>query len=186
MFDHLGAKSQRQLNASDSLDAIVGWEKLIAFAQAAQLREIARFSQLRPGQEPGNGNYFAADEIAPAVQWTQMAANNRLVLAQALVEQLPATLNALERGEIDLRKASAVADSTWTLTDDEAHVVEGRVLERARHGGRLNDQLVACRPPAGSHQDRSRRRGRTVRAGQERPAGGARRLPRRHGCGNPR
>lgn len=130
-MDLLMAVEDKPLTDDQSLEAIAGWEKLIAFAQAAQLRHIARFAALRPGEEPGTGIALAADEIAAELQLTRVAANNRLALARALTERLPATLAALSRGDIDLRKAQVVCDETWPLTDEQAGAVEARVLERA-------------------------------------------------------
>jgi hypothetical protein len=131
LMDTLTAVTHEPLTPDQSLEAIAGWERLIAFAQAAQLREMARFGRLRPGCEPGSGDDFAADEIAVELQWTRMAANDRLTLARVLTDRLPATLAALSRGELDLRKADAVADATWTLTAGQAQQVQDRVLARA-------------------------------------------------------
>jgi Domain of unknown function (DUF222) len=131
VMDRLTAAADAPVTADQCLEAIAGWEKLIACAQAAQLREIARFAALRPGREPGTGMALAADEIAVELQWTRVAANNRLALAQTLTDRLPATLAALTRGQIDLRKAHAVSEETWTLSDEQAQTVESRVLARA-------------------------------------------------------
>jgi Domain of unknown function (DUF222) len=131
VMDRLMVAGGAPVTADRCLEAIAGWEKLIACAQAAQLREIARFAALRPGREPGTRMALAADEIAVELQLTRVAANTRLALAQTLTDRLPATLAALGRGEIDLRKAQAVSEETWTLTDEQAQAVEARVLHRA-------------------------------------------------------
>jgi len=131
LMDALVAVAGESLTADQSLEVIAGWERLVAFAQAAQLREMARFGRLRSGCGAGSGDDFAADEIAVQLQWTRMAANNRLALARVLTDRLPATLAALAGGELDLRKADAVADATWTLAAGQAQQVQDRVLARA-------------------------------------------------------
>jgi Domain of unknown function (DUF222) len=131
VMDRLTVAGGAALTADQCLEAIAGWEKVIACAQAAQLREIARFAALRPGREPGTGTALAADEIAVELQWTRVAANNRLALAQTLTDRLPSTLAALAQGQIDLRKAQAVCEETGALSDEQAQAVSSHVLARA-------------------------------------------------------
>jgi Domain of unknown function (DUF222) len=52
-------------------------------------------------------------------------------LAWSLVHRLPATLGALERGEIDQVRARAISDAVAPLSDERAAAVEARVLDRA-------------------------------------------------------
>lgn len=128
LMDLLSAAADEPATVSESLDAVVAWERLIAHAQAAQLRAIARFAALRPGPD---AEELAAYELAAELQLSQAAAGNRLTLAQVLTERLPATLEALSRGEIDLRKAQAVCDETRSLTAEQAAEVEAAVLAKA-------------------------------------------------------
>jgi len=69
------------------------------------------------------------DEIALALSISGVAAGHRLHLALDLTERLPATLAALEDGEIDLPRARAIA--TQPLSAQHAAQVESRVLTKA-------------------------------------------------------
>jgi hypothetical protein len=130
------------LDADAVLDIVVAAERRIVAAQAMQVRALARFAQLRP-----NGNLecpmdeFTADEVAPALHLSRNAAAARLDMATALTTRLPATLAALERGEIDMIKARAVVQATDPLTGEQALAVQERVLGRA--GGQTASQLRA-------------------------------------------
>jgi hypothetical protein len=107
-------------------------EKLVASAQAAQMRRCARFVELRPGQKDHHPyDEFAADELACALHITDNAAQARLDLALTLTRRLPQTLQALERGDIDLYKTRTLAEVTAPLTDQHASAVEEQVLARA-------------------------------------------------------
>ncbi len=50
--------------------------------------------------------------------------------ARDLVARLPETLKALEKGEIDHRRAQSMAELTKVLSEEDAQLVEKRVLER--------------------------------------------------------
>jgi hypothetical protein len=96
------------------------------------MRALSRFAELRPGGDPDNVmSEFAADEIAPALRLTRTSAMVRLDTATALTTRLPGTLEALERGEIDLIKARAVVEATDPLSDEHAAAVQDQVLGRA-------------------------------------------------------
>jgi hypothetical protein len=84
---------------------------------------------------------FTADEVAPALHLSRNAAAARLDMATALTTRLPATLAALERGEIDMIKARVVVEATDPLTGEQAVAVQERVLGRA--GGQTASQLRA-------------------------------------------
>lgn len=99
-------------------------ERAIAAAQARQLRAIARFAELRPGE-------FAADELAPLLRISRGGAMARLDLATELDGRLPGTLDAMERGTIDLYKARIIAEHTRPLTTAQAAEVERHVLVKA-------------------------------------------------------
>jgi hypothetical protein len=62
----------------------------------------ARFDDVRSG----GAREFAPEEVALALQWTCATAICRMRLAAALVERLPATLDALAAGVIDLPRCS--------------------------------------------------------------------------------
>src|SRR6266508_6389915 len=62
------------LDAEALLDGVAAFDRVIAFAHAAQARLLAKFAALRPAE-------FAADEVAPALRVSRMEATRRLGLA---------------------------------------------------------------------------------------------------------
>ncbi|HEY3259372.1 MAG TPA: DUF222 domain-containing protein [Pseudonocardiaceae bacterium] len=110
--------------------AMQHWERVIAHAQAKQLKTIAELVQLR--RHP-NGQFddYVVDEIALALGISGIAAGHRLHLALELTERLPATLVALHGGEIDLVRARAIADAVGPLSAEHTAQVEAKVLDKA-------------------------------------------------------
>jgi hypothetical protein len=106
-------------------------ERQIAAGQAEQLRQLARFASMRPAKDNRPFSEFAADEIAVALGWTRNQAAHRLHIAVAVTKRLPDTLDALERGDLDLRQVEAIEDLTSPLTVETARAVEAAVLPKA-------------------------------------------------------
>jgi len=106
------------------------WERIIAHAQAQQLKAIGELVELRR-HPTGQVDEYTVDEVAVALSISGVAAGHRLHLALDLIERLPQTLAALDRGEIDLLRARAISDGTRPLSGEHATQVEERVLQRA-------------------------------------------------------
>ncbi len=123
------------LDAEALLDGVAAFDRVIAFAHAAQARLLAKFAALRPAE-------FAADEVAPALRVSRMEATRRLGLAVDLTTRLPETLTALQRGELDLAKARAISDLTASLPREQAAAVQAAVLPDA--AGKTAPQLRAA------------------------------------------
>ncbi|HSV66416.1 MAG TPA: DUF222 domain-containing protein [Mycobacteriales bacterium] len=102
-----------KLDADQCLDAVHDLERVSAVVEAWKARVYARFSPVRAGEPLAE---LATDEIALELGVTRNAAGNRLYLAEALVERLPGTLAALERGEVDLPKARVLEELTHPLS----------------------------------------------------------------------
>jgi Domain of unknown function (DUF222) len=115
---------------SEIVAAMRHWERVIAQAQAQQFRTIVELARLRRHPN-GSLSEYTADEIAVALNISGAAAGQRLALALDLDERLPATLDALESGRIDLLRARAVSEGTRPLAAEQAAEVERRVLTRA-------------------------------------------------------
>jgi hypothetical protein len=131
-LDALLGTDPATLDDARTLEEILALEKVVACAQAAQARRVARFAALRPDAEDNHPyGEFAADELACALSITGNAAHARLDLALVLTRRLPGTLRALDRGDIDLYKARTLAEVTAPLSDANAAAVEDRVLARA-------------------------------------------------------
>jgi len=107
------------------------WERVIAHAQAQQLKAIVELAELRR-HPSGQLDDYVVDEIALALSISGAAAGQRMHLALDLTERLPSTLAALEGGEIDLLRARAISDGTRPLSAEHAAQVEAQVLDKAK------------------------------------------------------
>ncbi len=111
------------------LEVIEACEREVARLQARQLEAMAALQRARAGTPLAE---FAADEVSLAIRVSPNAARDRLWVAGALTTRLPATMAALESGELDYYRARCVVEATARLTDQEqVGVVEARVLPRA-------------------------------------------------------
>jgi Domain of unknown function (DUF222) len=137
----------------ERLERIGAWERVVAWAQANQLHEMAAFAHaaeqdaVRDAKEqaakqvPGqplapeiaqiNGLESAAAEISLMLHIAPVTANSRLDDALTLTARHPATMVALAAGRITLPKARIVAEQTQQLSDAHAAAVENQVLGRA-------------------------------------------------------
>lgn len=140
----------------DLLEAIAGWDRVISWAQEAQLAAIAEFVR-RPvvvGPDPHAGwaarkgvgqvvREFAEDEIAARLATSRVAAGVRIDIGASLARSLPDTRQALAAGGIDLPRARVIVDETRHLDLETAGEVERLVLARAsgQNCGRLRDSV---------------------------------------------
>jgi hypothetical protein len=113
------------------------WERVIAWAQARQIREMVSFthSAEAPNRALGACDSQAHDsavaEVGLMLRASAGTAAARVGGAWSLCTQLPATLTALEAGQITLAKARIIDDETLNLTDEHTAAVEGQVLPKA-------------------------------------------------------
>ncbi len=138
------------------LDLLAACEQQIGYLHAMQLRALARFAALRPSDKGNLFSDFAPDEVALALGWTRAVAGMRLGLALTLTDRLPATLAALEAGEIDLRRVQKLAELTDPLPPAVARAVEAAVLpDAARQNtselARAARKAIARLDPDGAH-----------------------------------
>ena len=96
------------------LDALSYHDKQISYHQAQLMRTLADYAIACEGEE-----FFDA-EIAAAMRWTSRWTSDQVAMALDLASKLPATLDALEKGEIDFYKARVLYDKTMPLTADLA------------------------------------------------------------------
>lgn len=137
----------------ERLERISAWERVVAWAQAHQLREMATFAHaagqdaVRHAQQRAavaatgqpvapevaqlDGFESAAAEISLMLRVAPVTATSRLDDALTLTRRHPATLAALAAGRITLPKARIIAEQTEQLTPEHAAAVEDRVLGRA-------------------------------------------------------
>ena len=126
------------------------WERVVAHAQARQARHLAHIEanpeplpQPRPApasaegsrRKPPPGEHLAAvsatQEVALALRWSYGYAAERMYAAHVLVEQLPATLEAVAAGQFSYLHASSLAGAVKDLDPTVIGKVQARVLPRA-------------------------------------------------------
>ncbi|MGH3982862.1 MAG: DUF222 domain-containing protein [Pseudonocardiaceae bacterium] len=137
----------------ERLERIGAWERVVAWAQANQLREMATFArgaeqdavrrdeELAAARAAGqpvvpevariDGLESAAAEISLMLRIAPVTATSRLDAALTLTARYPDTMTALAAGRITLCKARILAEQTEQLSADHAAAVEARVLTRA-------------------------------------------------------
>lgn len=151
----------------DLLEVVAAWERVISWAQEAQLAAIAEFVR-RPvivGTDPHAGwaaragagqmvREFADDELAARLSTSRVAAATRIDIGLSLARSLPATREALATGRVDLARARVIIDETRHLDIETAGEVERLALVRApeQNCGRLRESVrraaIAADPAA--------------------------------------
>src|SRR4051794_3345658 len=105
-------------------DALLECQREINSLHARQLRVMAEIAAVHGGR-------YRAEQVALLLKWSSSWAADQVSLAEQVVDRLPGSLAALERGEIDLYKVRTVNDLTLSLPLELAREVEERVLEKA-------------------------------------------------------
>lgn len=124
------------LSQAGRIDALVGLERTIAWAQAQQARimaEAAAHPEPVPAPRGGAAHYALlslAHELACAMRWSTNTAMSRLAQARGLVGRLDRTLTLFEAGYISAAHVRTLLDGVRDLDDTAAAAVEERVLER--------------------------------------------------------
>lgn len=85
---------------------------------------------------------WAVDEVAVALSLTEAGATRIIVQSLQLVDRLPATLGALERGALTWEHARVMAELVAPLDDGVRHQAEERLLNRL--GSKTPTQLRAA------------------------------------------
>lgn len=112
--------------AARFLDAAYDEEVSLRRSQGRQVRSIAEFAAV------GGSRRSVTEEVALAFSVSRNHADLLVETSCALVRRLPNTLAALERGEIDLFKASKVSRLTREVSDEVAALVDG-VQDESAH-----------------------------------------------------
>jgi len=99
-------------------------EQLARWATAAQLAATAELASRREDLR------FVEDDIAAELRLSRAAAAARLALALAL-QRLPAVAAALAAGQLDLAKATAIAEAVRVLDPGTADDVTAEAVQRA-------------------------------------------------------
>ena len=133
VIDELAALDPQHLSAAARVDALVAWERHIAWAQAQQLRLLAVMAESGTGPRAELDRQWVREDVACALRLSAGTAADRLELAVELTNRLPDTLALLERGETTVHHARHLAESVCALDAASATVVESQVLAGAAH-----------------------------------------------------
>ncbi|WP_345613730.1 DUF222 domain-containing protein, partial [Pseudonocardia adelaidensis] len=179
----IDADTECEAGLSDAqlIDAIVGFDRVAAWAQARQARLLAEFTRRRPGDDPTlvatdkpcTVSRFAPDEVGLALTQARLTAKARLGRSVQLQQVLPETLALWERGRLDERRVSAICDATHHLSAETARAVQQRVLDRAPEQtlGQLKAALkravIAADPEGAAERHQAARRDRRVSISEE-------------------
>lgn len=158
-------------SSAEHLERIGAWEKVIAFAQAAQLREIAGFvaaAEADPafGDDPEQVHASVSAAVGAMVRVAARTAAGRVDDSLALVKRLPKTLAALSAGAINISSARAILEETFSLGDKPLADVEAQILEYA--SGQTTGQIRANAKRVVARMDAEAVRRRAEQARRER------------------
>ncbi len=130
----VGVIDPARLSQHGRLDLLVAMERLKSWADAQQQRTLALLATHPapiPNTSEGQSKQWVREEVACALRLSFGTAAARLHAATELSTRLPATLDALERGELTPLHARVLADAVTVLDERAASAVEARVLLRA-------------------------------------------------------
>jgi hypothetical protein len=157
------------------IEAMIGFERLAAWAQARQARLFDELARRRPTDKAPYsarwacvGSEYAPDEVGVALRWARGTACARIGLARRLLATLPETHALWEAGLIDLATARAIDDATVVLSDEHAQAVQARVLPKAPEQtlaqlkAALARAVLAADPKGAEERHRAARRDRRV------------------------
>jgi hypothetical protein len=169
------------LSDAQLIDAMVGFERVAAWAEARQARVLAEFARRRPGDDPTlvatdkpcAMSKFAPDEVGLALKLARMTAKARIGRSVQLAQVLPETLALWQQGKLDERRVTAICDATHYLSAGKARAVQQRVLNRASDQtvGQLKAALkravIQADPEGAAQRHKAAHRDRRVSIGEE-------------------
>jgi hypothetical protein len=129
----MGRVDRSSLSGFDLVRLLRAEERLVSHFQAGAVEATDAIAHLHPTDEGivalEHHWEFAADEVRAALTLTRHGATARLDLARNLVDRLPALLDLLGEGRIDLHRARVVVRGTSHLDADEARNLVDSILE---------------------------------------------------------
>ncbi|UNK46635.1 HNH endonuclease signature motif containing protein [Arthrobacter sulfonylureivorans] len=118
------------------LDYLKAAARVEAWVQSCQVQALNRFALLRTGQggdrDPEGFSRFAPQEISAHLSTGEAAARTMLADASQICTNLPGTLQAMSRGDLDLARAKALARGSADLPAECLEDFEAAVLPGAR------------------------------------------------------
>jgi uncharacterized protein DUF222 len=134
----LASVDRSSLDTEGLLQLVQARQRLIAHQEAQFLMDMHAVARAVPdqGTQPGRrdlaGKYpWAEVEAACALRWTYARAGVHMLLADEVIDRLPAVHTALAAGEIDMPKVYVLTDAVRPLEDELARGVVDKVIDRA-------------------------------------------------------
>jgi Domain of unknown function (DUF222)/HNH endonuclease len=125
------------LSGPDRVRALRGHSRMVAYHQAMMFQAITSIADEIDATweepDPELTMDAAVAELRAALHLTRRAAEFELGFAFASRHRMPAVLQALRSGSIDLRRARVLVDETIHLSDEHARRIVDEALLRAEH-----------------------------------------------------
>jgi hypothetical protein len=173
----LAAIDRSSLDAEGLLRVAQARQRLLAHQEAQFLSDLHAVARAVPdqGAQPGRrdqpGKYAWAEvEAACALRWSYGRAGGHMILADEVIDRLPAIHAALVAGEIDMPKAHLMADLVGSLDDELARALVDKVIGKAPRQttgelrARLRRLVLAADPQAFAKRARRSSADRRVQA----------------------
>jgi len=135
----LASLSAEGLTEADRVEAVAELESLKGAAAAAQARLTA--AAVVDREQLGEDSRSVRADLALARRCSPTLADQHVGVARALVEEMPSTMAALERGEISERRAMIVVRETACLSREHRAEVDRRLSSII---GSLGDKALAA------------------------------------------
>src|SRR5215203_7103958 len=114
----------RSEDADVAVSALAGAATLIARLQGVQVHAIGCVDRVR------GGSRGAVAEVGLAASTTQNYARQMMTISRELTTRLPLMLELMDGGKLDWYCASKIVDATIPLSDEDAAVVDGKLVSR--------------------------------------------------------
>jgi len=124
----LRAAMDRGLSESGRVDALVAIARQRAWLEAQQVRLL---NEMSDAATDAMGKDWVREDVACALRMSPLSAAARLEFARQM-HRLPATLTALEHGQITELHARSLAEAAAPLSDEVAATLERDVIAKAR------------------------------------------------------
>ncbi|GAA4114501.1 HNH endonuclease signature motif containing protein [Knoellia locipacati] len=135
----LAALSAEGLTEVERVEAVAALESLKGATAAAQARLTA--AAVVDREQLGEDSRSVRADLALARRCSPTLADQHVGVARALVEEMPSTMAALERGEISERRATIVVRETACLSRDHRAEVDRRLADCI---GSMGDKALAA------------------------------------------
>jgi len=122
----------------EAFDLVVGLARLASRLEGVAVRAQVRLAQLRPvaagclDEEDEPYSPYLGDELAAELGQSPRTMTGKLDQAWDLARRLPAALEALTAGELDLTRLRALHALTQVLSDGQRATVEAQMLAGSR------------------------------------------------------